>query len=251
MGTSAVDSAANGGLRMNRSILATEVEDTGPHGWTASHRAGLDRVFRGAARHSRRVRFLRIAVPVVVAAGILAVSLAAWFSPAHLMAKLPTNASLSSLGISGTTIIMELPRLEGYTRDARPYVMVAKTAAQDLTKPDRVELSDLHAKMETADKGMVEMTAVSGLYHSKADQLILRERIFLSSPSYQAEMTEAVVDMHSGHIVSDKPVKVKLLNGLLNANRIEVEGELIRFDGGVTLDLDGHSIGPAAGTTAR
>ena len=53
--------------------------------------------------------------------------------------------------------------------------------------------------------------------------------------------TEAVVDMKSGHIVSDKPVEVKLLNGLLNANRMEIEGEVIRFDGGVTLDMDGRS----------
>jgi hypothetical protein len=34
---------------------------------------------------------------------------------------------------------------------------------------------------------------------------------------------------------------VKLLNGVLNANRLEVDGDVIRFEGGVTLDMDGHS----------
>jgi len=252
MPESAIDSAANDGSRMNRSTLAMEAEDTPVHGWTASSRSGLDRAFRLAARHSRNVRFLRVAVPALVVAAVVALGLAAWFSPARLLAKLPTGASLSSLGISGTRITMELPRLEGYTRDQRPYVLTAKSAAQDLTKPDRVELSDLHAKMETAEKSVVEMSAASGLYHSKADQLILHDRIVLtSSTGYEGHLTEAVVDMHSGHIVSDKPVEVKLLNGMLNANRLEVEGDLIRFDGGVTLDLDGRSFGPVTGSTAK
>jgi lipopolysaccharide export system protein LptC len=86
------------------------------------------------------------------------------------------------------------------------------------------------------------MSAVTGLYHSKADQLVLREHIVVTSTSgYEGHLSEAVVDMKSGHIVSDKPVEVKLLNGLLNANRLEIEGEVIRFDGGVTLDMDGRS----------
>ncbi len=227
---------------MNRSVLAMEIDDPTAQGWTGSSRAGLDRAFRAAARHSRVVRFLRVAVPVLVAVGLVAVFLATWFSPARLMAKLPTGGSLASVGVSGTKITMSLPRLEGYTRDARPYVLTAKSAAQDLLKPDNVELSEIHAKMETTEKTMVEMTAASGLYHSKADQLILRERIVLTSSSgYEGHLTEAVVDMRSGHIVSDKPVEVKLLNGMLNANRLEVEGEVIRFDGGVTLNMDGRS----------
>ena len=137
---------------------------------------------------------------------------------------------------------MQLPRLEGYTRDSRPYQFTAKTAAQDLLKPDNVELSEIRTKMETGDKAVVEMTAATGLYHSKADQLILRESIVIKSTAgYEGHLTEAVVDMRSGHIVSDKPVEVKLLNGILTASRLEVEGELIRFDGGVTLNMDGRS----------
>jgi lipopolysaccharide export system protein LptC len=91
------------------------------------------------------------------------------------------------------------------------------------------------------------MSAKGGLYHSKADQLILRENIVVTSTAgYEGHLSEAVVDMRSGHIVSDKPVEVKLLNGLLNANRLEIEGEVIRFDGGVTLDMDGRSLSPTA-----
>jgi lipopolysaccharide export system protein LptC len=226
---------------MNRSVLAREVDDAMAEGWAGFSRPGLDHAFRDAARHSRHVRFLRVAMPALVAAAIVAISVATLFSPARLLPKLPTGGSLGSLGISGSKITMQLPRLEGFTRDARPYQMTAKTAAQDLLKPDNVELTEIHTKMQTSDKALVEMTAASGLYHSKADQLILRERIVIITASYEGHLTEAVVDMRSGHIVSDKPVEVKLLNGVLNANRLEVEGDVIRFDGGVTLDMDGKS----------
>jgi lipopolysaccharide export system protein LptC len=225
---------------MNRSVLAMEVEEA--QGWTGFSRPGLDRAFRAAARHSRRVRFLRIAVPALVAIGAVAVCAATWFNPARLIPNLPTGGSLGSVGISGSKITMQLPRLEGFTRDARPYQFTAKTALQDLLKPDNVELNEIHTKMEMGDKALVEMTAASGLYHSKADQLILREHIVVtSSAGYEGHLTEAVVDMRSGHIVSDKPVEVKLLNGLLKASRLEIEGEVIRFEGGVTLDMDGHA----------
>jgi len=48
-----------------------------------------------------------------------------------------------------------------------------------------------------------------------------------------------VVDMKTGNVVSDQPVKVKLLNGSLNGKRMEIteKGDVIRFDGGVDLTL--------------
>jgi lipopolysaccharide export system protein LptC len=237
---------------MNRSVLAMELNDAGAQGWVGSSRPGLERAFRAAARHSRRVRFMRFAVPGFVVLVIAGVSVASFFSPARLLPKLPAHGSLASIGISGSKITMQLPRLEGYTRDARPYHFTAQTAAQDLLKPDNVEMNQIHAKIEMGDKAMVEMSAASGLYHSKADQLVLRENIVVTSTSgYEGHLTEAVVDMHSGHIVSDKPVEVKLLNGLLNANHLEIEGEVIRFDGGVTLDMDGRSFNLSGERTGK
>ena len=48
-----------------------------------------------------------------------------------------------------------------------------------------------------------------------------------------------MVDIRKGNIVSEKPVEVKMLNGMLNANRLEVvdAGDLVRFDGGVAMVL--------------
>ena len=45
--------------------------------------------------------------------------------------------------------------------------------------------------------------------------------------------------MHKGNVVSEKPVWVKLTNGVLNAKRLEVvdNGSVIRFSGGVSMTV--------------
>src|SRR5215470_4369589 len=90
------------------------------------------------------------------------------------------------------------------------------------------------------DKTLVEMTAVNGLYDTKADTLRLLDDIRLSSTSgYSGRLSEATVDVRKGDIVSEHPVEVTMLNGTLNANRLEVinNGELVRFDGGVAMNM--------------
>jgi lipopolysaccharide export system protein LptC len=206
----------------------------------AAQRAPLesDSAFRGAARHSRRVRFLRKAVPIGIVACVLAIVATTFFNPLRFVYKLPND--LGTLVVSGSKITMEAPRLAGVTRDARAYEIQAKAAAQDIKKPNLVELKEIRAKVDMQDKTTVEMTAVDGNYDTKAEMLTLGQRIVLSSSSgYQGILTEAIVDIKKGRIVSEKPVEVKMLQGTLNANRLEVTdtGALIRFDGGVTMML--------------
>jgi len=222
---------------MNR---LTPLPGTTPHrslGWTGANRADFDRAIRSAARHSGWVRALRVAVPAMMVLVVVAAALAAWFNPLRLI-TLPDVAG--TLGISGTRITMQLPRLSGITRDSRAYEMTAQTADQDLTRPDAVELKGIAARVQMQDRSTVEMSAAAGLYNTKADTVLLSNDVRLKSSSgYEAHLTEALVDMHSGHVTSQRPVEVKLLNGVLNANGVEVvdSGNLIRFDGGVVMDM--------------
>ena len=216
--------------------------------------------FRGAARHSRRVRFMRKAIPVVIVVGALAIILTTFFNPLRFVYKLPND--LGTLVVSGSKITMESPRLAGVTRDARAYEIQAKAAAQDIKKPNLVELREIRAKVDMQDKTTVEMTAVDGNYDTKAEMLTLGQKIVLSSSTgYQGILTEAVVDIRQGRIVSEKPVEVKMLQGTLNANRLEVTetGALIRFHGGVNMMLtpealnrgQAQSSAPADGAEVR
>ncbi len=201
--------------------------------------AGLEARFAGAARHSRRVRVLRIAVPVVVAVAMMAIIAVSIFNPFRmLLPKLPVD--MGNLIVSGTKVTMESPHMSGYTADQRPYEMWAKTATQDLTDPDHIDLRTLRTKLLMQDRTTVTMDARTGLFDNKKQLLDLRKDIFLqSSTGYEARLSQALVDMGKGTVTSDEHVDVKLLNGTLTSDRLRITGggELVVFDGNVVMDL--------------
>ncbi len=206
-------------------------------GFSASSRGDIEPTYRAALRHSRYVWLLRISVPAGIALVLLAVVVANYMPPIGGF-RLP--GELGKLVIKGTKITMQQPRLTGYTNDSRAYEFTADAAAQDITKPDFVELHKLHAKMEMEDKSTVAMSAASGTYDMKTEMLTLNDNINLvSSTGYEGRLSEAVIDVRKGSVVSERPVWVKLLNGFLNAKRLEVvdKGAVLRFDGGVAMTL--------------
>ena len=220
---------------MNRVITARTDPKTAHSYWTTS-RGNSGRAFRAARRHSRVVRVLRIAIPVAVLLGLTGISLITYFNPLRMLTTLPID--ISDLVVSGTKVTMEQPRLSGFTRDARAYEFTADAAAQDLTKPDIIQLRNIHAKVEMQDKSTMEMTAVTGIYDTKGETLRLERNILLSSSTgYKGRLSEAMVDVRKGNVVSNQPVELEMLQGTLNANRLEIvdSGDLVRFLGGVSM----------------
>jgi lipopolysaccharide export system protein LptC len=206
----------------------------------AAYSTGLEARFAAAARHSRMVRLLRVAVPATVLlamAGIVAISI---FNPFRIngLTKLPVD--ISNLVVSGTKITMETPHLAGFSTDQRPYEVWAKAAIQDLANPDHVELRTLRAKVQMEDKSTVTMDARTGFFDSKQQMLDLRKDIFLqSSTGYEAKLSQAYIDINKGSVTSDEPVDVKLLNGTLTADKLRIinSGEIVRFEGNVVMNL--------------
>jgi lipopolysaccharide export system protein LptC len=199
--------------------------------------------FASAARHSRMIRILRVAVPAVVVLAMASIVLVSVINPFRmLLPKIPVD--MGNLVVSGTKITMESPHLAGFSTDQRPYEMWAKAAIQDLTDPDHVELKTLRAKVMMEDKSTVTMDARTGYFDSKLQMLDLRKDIFLqSSTGYEARMTQAYVDINKGTVTSDEHVDVKLLNGTLTADKLRIfnGGEIVRFEGNVVMNLDNLS----------
>jgi lipopolysaccharide export system protein LptC len=196
--------------------------------------------FAAAARHSRMVRVLRVAVPAAVLLALASIVLIQVFlNPFQTgLPKLPVD--ISNLVVSGTKITMETPHLAGFSTDQRPYELWAKAAIQDLTDPDHVELRTLRAKVMMEDKSTVTMDARTGFFDSKQQMLDLRKDIFLqSSTGYEAKLSQAYVDINKGTVTSDEHVDVKLLNGTLTADRLRIinSGEIVRFEGNVVMNL--------------
>jgi lipopolysaccharide export system protein LptC len=205
----------------------------------AAYSSGLEARFAAAARHSRMVRLLRVAVPATVLLALASIVLIQVFvNPFPRGMNLPVD--ISNLVVSGTKITMETPHLAGFSTDQRPYEVWAKAAIQDLANPDHVELRTLRAKVQMEDKSTVTMDARTGFFDSKQQMLDLRKDIFLqSSTGYEAKLSQAYVDINKGSVTSDEHVDVKLLNGTLTADKLRIinSGEIVRFEGNVVMNL--------------
>jgi len=186
------------------------------------------------------VRILRVAIPVLIAVILGGTVLVRWIDPLRVLVRLPNDAG--KLVISGTKITMESPKLSGYTRDQRWYELNAKAAAQDITKPDMIELQEVRAKIQAEDKSTIFLSAKDGLFNRKAGILTLNNNIVLKSSSgFEMHLEEAVVDTGSGEVVSNKPVSVFAQDATINSDRLEVakSGEIVNFIGNVVMNLNG------------
>jgi lipopolysaccharide export system protein LptC len=236
---------------MNTLTAASDVDERMPRVFARLGRTDADRAFRAAVRHSRHVRILRLAIPLTAAIAVVAGATFTYvLKPLRGLSGMPVE--VGSMVVSGTKIKMNQPRLAGVTRDNRRYDMVAQAAAQDVTKPDMVELQGIDATMEMRDKVVFKTSAKDGLYNTKTEQLTLNHNIVVTSSSgYQAFLNEAVVDVRASRIVSDKPVEVKTATWSISANHMEVSdaGDLMRFDRGVfvTLVLESTTSGAGGG----
>jgi lipopolysaccharide export system protein LptC len=202
--------------------------------------AGMEARFAIAARHSRMVRILRIAVPAAVILSLAVIILVSVFNPFRmLLPKLPVD--ISNLVVSGTKVTMESPHLAGYSTDRRPYEVWANTAVQDVTDPNHVELHTLRGKMLMEDQSTVTLEAVNGLMDTKQQLLTLHKDIYVQTTAgYQAWLSQAFVDMNKGSVTSDEHVDVKWTDGKISADTMKVlnGGETVRFDGHVVMNID-------------
>src|SRR5580698_9130877 len=201
----------------------------------------MDARFAIAARHSRMVRVLRVAVPAAVVLSMAAIVLVSfvWNPFRMLLPKLPVD--MGNLVVSGTKVTMESPHMAGYTPDQRPYEVWAKTATQDVTDPDHVDLKTLRAKVLMEDQSTVTLDALNGLMDTKQQLLDLHKDIYLqTSTGYEAWLSQAFVDMGKGSVTSDEHVDVKWADGRLSADKLKITGggEVVRFDGHVVMNID-------------
>lgn len=220
------------------SSATTTLRDLSGHGFLASGRSDNAHVFRRAMRHSRHVRALRIWMPTVAVLLLGGAIAWTWLDPLRAIGRLPVTAD--HLTVSGTKITMAAPKLSGFTRDSRKYDLTARAATQDVTNPDIMEFQDITAKFEAPDRTQVDLTANKGIYNRKTFLLTLSDNVVLvASNGYRIRLNEVTADTRGGTIVSEKPVHVEMLQGTLDAKRLEVlqSGDLLNFEGGVQMTI--------------
>jgi lipopolysaccharide export system protein LptC len=190
------------------------------------------RAFVAARRHTRLVRFLRIATPASVIVGVAALVLGALFNPFRVI---PGDISIGSLGIDGVKITMGRPKLTGVRNDGRAYVVNAAKAIQDVTHPTIVELQEIDGEIGMADNQVAHITAQAGLYDSVHQTLDMSKDVRIHNSSYDVRLTSANVDFKNGVYRSEQPVTVVMTNG----TTVSGDSALAR-DNGSELTFTGH-----------
>lgn len=191
------------------------------------------RAFDDAGRHTARVRRLRrgiIGFSVVAVVGVIG------FVVIDPFRRNAGPFSVDKVGVEGTRVTMEAPRMNGYRKDGRPYDMRAAKGVQDVRKPNLIDLVDVDAKIAMADSSTAKISSLTGLYDASKETITLRGNVRIYNlPAYDMRLLTADIDFKSGRLVSKEPVNVTMSDGTIASNEFEMtdNGHQLIFTGNV------------------
>lgn len=202
--------------------------------------SGRQADFHAADRHTARVRRLRRFIVVGSLLAIVCLTAIPIFDPFR---RLPAALSVSSVGLNGTKVTMELPKMSGFRQDGRPYEVRARQGIQDIKTPSIFELVGVDADVGMADTSKARITSDAGVYNSADDKVSLTGNVRIKkNASYDMRMKSARMDLKAGELVTEEPVEVILDNGTIAADRMTMtdSGRVISFEGAVhsVMELD-------------
>jgi lipopolysaccharide export system protein LptC len=189
-----------------------------------------------AFRHSRRVTFLKFALPTIAAISIAAFFLTMRFADITRI----TSVTAAGLNVDAKSLTMEAPHMSGFDASRHPYQLKAIKAVQDLINPQVVNLDTIDARFATDDANTAVLKARSGVLNNVKNTLTLKDGITIrTSDGYQATMIDADIDITKGKLISTKPVEVHSSDGnWLKANGVHIEdkGAKVTFIDGVSVN---------------
>jgi len=175
--------------------------------------------FRNARRHSGLVKFLKRLLPTVSGLAVVAfVGMAAVsYSPV-------SDISLAGASLNDGILVMNSPKMAGFDKENRAYDVNAKRATQNLDTPNIIDLDTIDARLPVGENGYAHVDAREGTYNTESEKLKLRNQVVVKGTNgLDILLEEADIDMKSGDLVSQKPVKVLSKQRDISANAVEVE----------------------------
>jgi lipopolysaccharide export system protein LptC len=194
------------------------------------------RAFRTAERHSRNVYWLRRALPALAV-----LVLAAYFVSTRLNVPVGDfTASIDGMQVADGNLRMLNPTLKGADKKNGKYVVKAEYADQDITNPNVIKLHAIKADINDAVGGWSKMQAVRGVFDSKTERLVMKDRITVATSSgIKGELKYATLDMATQTLRSHNPVFFELTNGTVRANALTLRSSqhTLVFRGNVAVQL--------------
>jgi len=194
-----------------------------------------ERDFARARRHSTIVRGLKGILP------ICAIAIVVVFGASTLLSFNPIEeVSIDSAGLKDGKLVMEKPKMAGFDKNNRPYDVTASQAIQDLTRPGIVELKAIDARLPMDATSFAEIDAKTGFYDTNKETLLLKDDVVIKGArGMDILLKDANIDMKSGSMKSDNPVKVTSDDANISADSVQVKenGKRIVFKNRVKMTI--------------
>ncbi|MCO5732655.1 LPS export ABC transporter periplasmic protein LptC [Rhizobium sp. SSA_523] len=192
--------------------------------------------YQAALAHSRRVRRLRIALPIAA----LVIS-AAFIGVSFVRAYLPENLSVQSATIEDGKIVMESPAMAGRNDKGMSYSMTATRALQDLENPNMITLENVKAAMPLNEDVIARVSAAGGIFDRSADRLEMTQPFTVNlSNGITAKFETAQLDVPQSMMKTDDPVEITTNEASIVANSMKISdnGKTLLFAGQVRVVLE-------------
>lgn len=200
----------------------------------SDHRAVTRReaAFRAAWRHTRRVKVLRVLIPVVALAAAVGAMIFVYLEPFR---TLPVDIDIGALNLDGNKITMDHANLRGFKDGDLPFTIMADQAVQDVSTPYIVDLKGLKSDITMPDRSIAKIAAEAGIYDSQKDVLSVSGNVDIRSPRYTIKMRSGTIDFKTNRVVSKEAVTVTVAGGKIDADGMNVfdNGDRAQFLGRV------------------
>ncbi|MBN9236416.1 MULTISPECIES: LPS export ABC transporter periplasmic protein LptC [Phyllobacteriaceae] len=206
-----------------------------PSGHVAMEPARVE-AFGNAQRHSRRVRVLKLALPIL--AGIIAVAFPVY---SYLVKPAQPPVKADGSAFSNGKLVMANPKLDGFTKENLPYSMTALRAIQDVAKESIIGLEGIDAKLPLDASTSAVVGAAKGVYNRDANTLQLEKDITVTTTSGMVvKLKSAFLDMAKGNMKTNDPVDIVTRGSHIMSDTMSVEsgGKVLVFEKRVRVNLE-------------
>ena len=191
---------------------------------------------KGAKRHSRMVRTMRVLLPALALLVIGLVTLQALMYRADDTLKL----SFAESGSIADDLKMVKPELSFPFGDGNRFRATAGDAYQAANTPSQVIMRDIQADFAMGSGSWFNLSAPKGIVDTKAGDVTLGGGIdFFSDLGYELHTKSVKINARDGTLTGPSEVTGQGPAGTLRAERFSVlkGGKLVRFEGKVRMEF--------------
>lgn len=171
------------------------------------------RAFRAAVRHSALVRILRVALPLTA----LAVS-GLYMVPGKVKIAVGGGEATADVDLTSEGLKMINPRIKGVHAKHGTYDVRAEYATQNVKHPELVSLNKITADLVSNEGRKTTMTALSGFYHSKKEELTFDRGVTIGGEAGMSGKLKTATAFFQNHVlISPDPVELSFHDSTIRA----------------------------------